>query len=330
MGTGSSSKSDEQDNDVRDRLDSGDFQKVSPPSSPTFNVNINVNASMAKVDEMSYSGILVEKPDDSSSEQQQEQEQQAGNSAVPSSEGAIFAADLTTPSVPNRSKSRSKGSTSAKDLQSRRIVKATPPSKTVATAVEENEASEVSASAHAQAVYHNAAPLSSPIGNNANAANELLEESIEKNDPKTKLREKVTNRQKNDRERLFQEKRKQKSGNNDKPKVQANPFSRFLSAFSVNANPKHKRKEDSITDAENKRLKYGFQDTPTATVATDNAIESESSSKSSEADTTVENSSTKEKETSSPSFISQSWIAAASVATVAILILAVVKASKKK
>eukprot|EP00532_Pseudo-nitzschia_australis_P014912 CAMPEP_0168278156 /NCGR_PEP_ID=MMETSP0141_2-20121125/19691_1 /TAXON_ID=44445 /ORGANISM="Pseudo-nitzschia australis, Strain 10249 10 AB" /LENGTH=291 /DNA_ID=CAMNT_0008220811 /DNA_START=1256 /DNA_END=2127 /DNA_ORIENTATION=+ len=282
---------------------------------------------MAKVDEMSYSGILVEKPDDSSSEQQQQQQQQqqqTGKSAVPSSEGAIFAADLTTPSVSNRSKNRIKGSTSAKDLQSRRIVKATPPSKTVATAtaLEENEASEAStstsasaahaharglpqcyeaststsASAHTHAVYHNAAPLSSPIGNNANAANELLEESIEKHDQKTKQREKVTNRQKNDRERLFQEKRKQKSGNNDKPKVQANPFSRFLSAFSVNANPKHKRKEESITDAENKRLKYGFQDTPTATVATDVAIESESSSQSNEADTTGENNSTKEKE----------------------------------
>jgi len=345
MGTGSSSKGDEQDNDhdVRNRLDSGDFQKVSPPSSPTFNTNVNINANMAKVDEMSYSGILVEKPDDSSSEQQQQQQQQqqqTGKSAVPSSEGAIFAADLTTPSVSNRSKNRIKGSTSAKDLQSRRIVKATPPSKTVATAtvtataLEENEASEAStstsASAHTHAVYHNAAPLSSPIGNNANAANELLEESIEKHDQKTKQREKVTNRQKNDRERLFQEKRKQKSGNNDKPKVQANPFSRFLSAFSVNANPKHKRKEESITDAENKRLKYGFQDTPTATVATDVAIESESSSQSNEADTTGENNSTKEKETSSPSFLSQSWITAASVATVAILLLVVVKANKKK
>jgi len=78
MGTGSSSKGDEQDNDhdVRNRLDSGDFQKVSPPSSPTFNTNVNINANMAKVDEMSYSGILVEKPDDSSSEQQQQQQQQ--------------------------------------------------------------------------------------------------------------------------------------------------------------------------------------------------------------------------------------------------------------
>lgn len=326
MGTGSSSKSSEQDNDVRDRLDSGDFQKVSPPSSPTFNA-------IMTVDEMSYSGILVENPDDSNSSEQQ---QQKGNSAVPSSEGATFAADLTTPPSSNRSKSRNKtnnnhnNNTVDQQSQPRRIVKATPPSKAVATAAEDNEASEASASVH-----HTAAPLSSPIGNNANAAKELLEESIEKNDPKTKTRERVTNRQKNDRERLFQEKRKQKNGTNEKPKVEANPFSRFLSAFSVNANPKHKRKEQSSTDAENKRLKYGFQDTsgngnaaPIAAADKD----SESSSKTDEADTApvVESSSTKEEEAAPPSLFSPSWIAAASVATVAILLFAIVKGSKKK
>lgn len=312
MGTGTSSRSTEQENDVRDRIDSGEFQKVSPPSSPTFTSTANM-----KVDEMSYSGILVEKPDDSSIEKQS----QKGNIAVPSSEGATFAADLTTPPISNRSKSRIKNST--KQPQPRRIVKATPPSKTAVVAAEDTEASVASE----DAVHHNAASLSSPIGNNANAANTLLEESIEKHDSKTKQRERASSRQKNDRERLFQEKRKQKIGANDKPKVEANPFSRFLSAFSVDGNSKHKRKEQSSNDAENKRLKYGFQDTsgsgpgkPSATSAAEDETE--------ETDTApiVDISDAKER-TAQPL---SSWIVAASVATVTILAFAIVRGGKRK
>jgi len=319
MGTGSSSKNNEQENDVRNRIDSGDFQKVSPPSSPTFGANM-------KVDEMSYSGILVEKPDDSSVEKHPSK----GNSAVPSSEGATFAADLTTPPISNRSKSRIKNSSHVKDQQPqpRRIVKATPPSKAAVVSAEDTEASVASENV----VHNNAAPLSSPIGNNANAANELLEESIEKHDSKTKQRERVTNRQKNDRERLFQEKRKQKIGASDKPKVEANPFSRFLSAFSVDGNSKHKRKEQSSNDADYKRLKYGFQDTSgsetgTASATADNSSEPSSNTKETDAVPTAENSGTNE-ETSEP-FPIPSWVAAASVATVAILVFAIVRGKKK-
>merc|ERR1711959_74193 len=119
-----------------------------------------------------------------------------------------------------------------------RIVKATPPSKTVVEMdVKRKDDPE------SPAVLHSPA-LASPIG--ANAATEMLEESIEKNGSKNKRMERVTNKQKSDRERLLQEKRRRQQPSSDnKPKVQANPFSRFLSAFSVDANPTHKRKESN-------------------------------------------------------------------------------------
>jgi len=196
MGTGTSSKGIEQGNDdkVRDRLNSGDFHKISPPSSPSIALN------MTK-DEMSYSGILVEKPE--------------GDSPTPvsSATSASFAADLSTPPASNRSKNRTK--TSAKE-QPRRIVKATPPSSKVAVDMDDNRND---ADSQAENIPSS---LASPIG--VNAASEMLEESIEKNTSKNKQR--VTNKQKSDREKLLQEKRRCQQPNGDKkPQVQANPFS---------------------------------------------------------------------------------------------------------
>lgn len=292
MGTGTSSKSNEED--VRNRLNSGDFQKVSPPSSPSIE---------AKKDEMSYSGILVEKPSD-------EADAEVPASPPPSATAAMkasFAADLTTPPITNRSKNRTKSAVvaSSKD-QPRRIVKATPPSSKVAFGIEDNRNDDES-----EMTEHQAPSLASPIG--VNAATEMLEESIEKNDSKTKRLERVTNKQKSDREKLLQEKRRQQPGIDSKPKVEANPFSRFLSAFSVNANPTHKRKEsiDGGGDDPNKRLKYGFTDV--------------SSNTKSEAEGGNE---TEDTESSAP--MPSSWIAAASVATVAVLVFAIVRGSKKK
>ncbi|VEU39639.1 unnamed protein product [Pseudo-nitzschia multistriata] len=330
MGTGSSAKSTEQDNGVRDRIDSGEFQKVSPPGSPSFESN-------TKTDEMSYSGILVEKPDETGGKEQPP----TAKTGVPSSEGAIFAADLTSPPISNRSKGRTKTGGGAADssraqAQPRRIVKATPPPRVAPQAAQESGTGASSVSVHSgksNHSNHNAAPLSSPIGNNANAANELLEESIEKNDPKTKQRERHTSRQKNDRERLLKEKRSQRTaeanasgtGEKQKPRVEANPFSRFLSAFSVDANPKHKRKEQSTADAENKRLKYGFQDTS----GTHGGAASDDTPAAAAAVEDSSSSTREEKEATLPSLLSSPWMAAAAAA-VALLVVAIAKGSRKK
>merc|ERR1712226_1191930 len=79
--------------------------------------------------------------------------------------------------------------------------------------------------------------LSSPSG--------LLEESLETS--KSKRLERVTSKQKNDREKLLQEKRRQNNSNEQKKEQpQANPMSKFKSMFRVDSlNPKHKRKESS-------------------------------------------------------------------------------------
>ena len=287
MGTGTSSKKEDEE-DIRNRLNSGDFQKISPPSSPSI---------IAKVDEMSYSGILVEKP-----------ETPAAPAAMT---GASFAADLTTPPISNRSKSR-KGTASssfAKD-QPRRIVKATPPpsSSEVVDSLEikKNKDDDVVSPAHA---LH---ALSSPIG--ANAATELLEESIEKNASKKKTLGRVTSKQKSDREKLLQEKRRRQQPIRNDDAVQANPFSKFLKAFSVDANPTHKRKENIDANDPNKRLKFGFLDThPTS--ANHNVDEDDDEA---------------EKSDEIPFYHSAPWIAAASIATVAILVMAIVRGGSKK
>lgn len=313
MGTGASSESTGYD-EVRDRINSADFQKISPPSSPSI---------MTKQDEMSYSGILVEKPGSET-----ESRENAGASAVavvasssvPSSEGATFAADLTTPPVSNRSKSRiHKTNKGGDSLQPRRIIKATPPpSKTV---LEETETKETAVDS--PAVPHHTT-FASPIG--ANATNDLLEESIAKNASKSKRLEKVSNRQKNDREKLLQEKRRMRGNGteaaSEKPQVEANPFSRFLSAFRVDANSKHKRKESNADKfesdpADTKRVKYGFSGTGAVSTTTGAAKDYPDKDEAEDTDAAE----------STPS--SFSWIAAASAATLVMLIFSMIKRKKR-
>jgi len=319
MGTGTSSKTTE--DDVRNRLNSGDFQKVSPPSSPS----ITINASPTDENEMSYSGILVEKPG-------------ASTSASKATMSASFAADLSTPPVSNKSKSRTTitkvAAAAAAQEQPRRIVKATPPSKVAANAETDGNGNgngkENNNDAESPAVHHHPPSLASPIG--ANAATEMLEESIEKNHSKNKRMERVTNKQKSDREKLLQEKRRQKGGssNADNKKVQANPFSRFLSAFSVDTNPTHKRKESNDAgDPTNKRLKFGY---PASAAKADSG----KSGAASEQDQTDPSSTAGsedvdvDKEDITPPFFQSPWFAAASAAAVAILVFAIVRGSKKK
>lgn len=325
MGTGSSSKST--DTDVRNRLNSGDFQKVSPPSSPSLDTtpSLDIDSYLSHIetmtkadttkDEMSSSGILVEKPgDESASPVTAAVTSPTATSAAMS---ASFAADLTTPPMSNRSKSRTKASShstsNAKD-QPRRIIKATPPSKAAVGSDNGNDNDSESPAVHQPST------LASPIG--ANAASEMLEESIEKNDSKGKRLERVNNKQKSDRDKLLQEKRRRQTpGSDQKPKVQANPFSRFLSAFSVDAKSKNKRKEsnaDADSGDPNKRLKYGFNDSGGSS---DNPEPGHAGSGVNDSD--------EEDAGTSPSSFS-TWIAAASVATIAVLVFAIVRGSKKK
>jgi hypothetical protein len=306
MGTGTSSKTTEED--VRNRLNSGDFQKISPPSSPSID---------AKKDEyeMSYSGILVEKPGSETPV--------APSDSTSAATSASFAADLSTPPISNKSKSRTnaKAAAAASKEHPRRIVKATPPpsSKVAADADDSRNEKDKDNDAESPAVHHPPS-LASPIG--ANAATEMLEESIEKNDSKNKRMERVTNKQKSDRERLLQEKRRrQQPGSDDKHQVQANPFSRFLSAFSVDTNPTHKRKESNDAGDPNKRLKFGFPDS---------AAKADESIASGEQNPSTAGSSSEDGGEDALPFFRSPWFAAVSVATVAVLVLAIVRGSKNK
>lgn len=349
---GNSNKGEQHnDNDsVRDRINSGDFQKISPPSSPSINM---------KKDDMSNSGIMVENPNDTST---------ITTITTPIlAATATFAADLSTPPMSNKTKSKMKVGNNTQNNISRRIVKATPPSSSRPVADDDNSNSknedkiDQSKSGGVLGNHHvptAATVLSSPKG--ANAANELLEESIEIS--KNKRMERATNKQKNDREKLLQEKRRQQCDGNreqhqkDQPK--ANPFSRFLHVFSMEApNPKHKRKDSTADDFDlanstrgngngngdpqhvgsgdaNKRLKYAFNDTRNTNInGNDNDnnvpvknVTEDGSSSSNEGDGN-------EKEGSSNYTFFPSWATATAVvvaASVAIVVFGVVRGSKRK
>jgi hypothetical protein len=221
--------------------------------------------------------------------------------------------------------------------QPRRIVKATPPSKVSDADGSGNgngNGKDTNKDAESPAVHHHPPSLASPIG--ANAATEMLEESIEKNDSKNKRMERVTNKQKSDRDKLLQEKRRQNTGGgsrsgSDNKKVQANPFSRFLSAFSVDTNPTHKRKESNDAgDPTNKRLKFGFPASADSGAEGEHDPTDPSSSSSSITASSKDGDGDKEDDDNTLSFFQSPWFAAASAATVAVLVFAIVRGSKKK
>jgi hypothetical protein len=339
-----SQEDDNNDDNVRDRLNSSEFQKISPPSSPTFINN------MKKDNEMSYSGILVENPDNITTTSTTPKA-----AAAAAGTASTFAADLSTPPISNKTKSKTNKASSISNSSSsnRRIVKATPPPSSQAVADENNnditDAGGVLWTEHVQNV-----PTKG-----ANAASDLLEESLETS--KNKRMERVTNKQKNDREKLLQEKRRvaggatsteHKKDNKNQPK--ANPFSKFLSAFSTEApNPKHKRKDstddvdihtnknnnngngngngkgDVCSDA-NKRLKFGFNDTRNTKSENDDdaAVVAAAKKKVSDDDDKKNGNDENEKVDEEERFTIPSW-AIAAAATVAIVIFAVVRGSKR-
>jgi len=341
---GNSNKGEQHNDSVRDRLNSGDFQKISPPSSPSI---------IMKKDDMSHSGILVENPN-------------ITTTTTPiSATAATFAADLSTPPMSNKTKSKTKVGNNTQTSISRRIVKATPPSSSSRPVADDDNGNgkskddvdepKIGGVLGTHHVPTAATVLSSPKG--AKAANELLEESIEIS--KNKRMERVTNKQKNDRERLLQEKRRQQRDGNreqqqkDQPK--ANPFSRFLRAFNLEApNPKHKRK-DSTDDFDlannttgngngdpqhagsgdaNKRLKYAFNDTRNININCNDNDNNVSVKKLIEDDSSSSNEENGNgKERSSRNTLFPSWATATTVivaASVAVVVFAVVRGSKRK
>jgi hypothetical protein len=85
---------------------------------------------------------------------------------------------------------------------------------------------------------------------------ELLQDSIEQN--RNKRMQQLAQKQKSDRQHVTDERRKQSA---PVPRAQANPFSRFLSAFSVESQfPSHKRKDYHDEDDDLPPKKQGRTD----------------------------------------------------------------------
>ena len=197
--------------------DSSEWNRISPPSSPENLLANSSNANFITIEDLSKSTVLVENPKNSNMAKTESM-----NSPVVGLTSAF-----TAPSQGSNNR--------------RRIIKATPPSPAGATPTAATtpvkEIPEEEEHPHKQ---HLPAVLS------PKASTELLEESIEQS--KNQRREKLSREQKSKRNQKLEERRKMgKSGSTDdlqqkKVTSQANPFSKFLKIFSVEAAfPQHKR-----------------------------------------------------------------------------------------
>mmetsp|Transcript_19366 Transcript_19366/g.46801 ORF Transcript_19366/g.46801 Transcript_19366/m.46801 type:complete len:361 (-) Transcript_19366:646-1728(-) len=162
----------------------------------------------------------------------------------------------------------------------RRIVKAalkSPTTTTAATAastgfqsIQDNDADDQQHQQHG----HHLPPVMSP-----SASSEMLGESLDKS--KTKMLDSTRKHQKTSRDKAIEEKRRKNKtggggagGGDVKSKPQANPFSRFLSAFSVDAaRPDHKRpyeigsSDDELDESSTSGHHHDDATTPDAAVA---------------------------------------------------------------
>ncbi|KAG7349040.1 hypothetical protein IV203_011637 [Nitzschia inconspicua] len=256
-----------------------DFEDISHPSSPETNNSLekkqktdnavsNTEVIIHKhSDEMSYSGVLVEKTGSIIMSDHTNVTVSSMNTT-----SAFSAAPPTTSSTPrsgdNNPNNNINNSTSSNTVKPnpnrRRIIKATPPppaaaATTVLTATkiakEDDDDDDDSIAHHGGGKQHLPAVLS------PKASSELLQESIEQS--KSKRLEKLSRDQKSKREKLLDAKRRglktgSDKGNSDEEessernKPQPNPFSRFLRVFSVEPEyPHHKRAyEESEIDRE--------------------------------------------------------------------------------
>ena len=204
--------------------DSSEWNRVSPPSSPdNLLANSSGHANFITIEDLSKSTVLVENP----KQQKKQSSNMAGmNSPVVGLTSAFTATTQGGNDDNNSSTNR------------RRIVKATPPrsgSPPVSTTPVKQAPSEDD---HPHSKQHHLPAVLSP-----KASTELLEESMEQS--KTKRLEKLSRDQKSKRTQKLNERRKNNNTGNDSQKketTQANPFSKFLKIFSVDAAyPEHKR-----------------------------------------------------------------------------------------
>jgi hypothetical protein len=221
MGNDASKQQQQQQQDPDDNSNYSDFQPISHPNSPE---HIPTPA-----DEMSYSGILVEKPGD--------------NGASPSSSSPGLTSSFSTPLAGKQS-----AASASVNPNRRRIIKATPPPAPAVVPLSSSSSSSAAAAGSTTTtrkgdddddenyIGHQKNHL--PAVLSPKASKELLQESMEQS--KTKRLEKLSREQKLKRDKLLEERRKthvKKEG-----ATQPNPFTKFLKAFSVEpAFPHHKR-----------------------------------------------------------------------------------------
>ncbi|KAG7374790.1 hypothetical protein IV203_013885 [Nitzschia inconspicua] len=270
-----------------------DFEDISHPSSPETNNSLEKKQQKTdnavtvgnNSDEMSYSGILVEKTGS-----MMIMSDHTTNVTVSSTNTSAFSAPPTTgtpKSGDNSDNINTTSSTVKPNPNRRRIIKATPPPSAAATTVLAANKVVKDADDDDDSIVHHGGKQHLPAVLSSKASSELLQESIEQS--KSKRLEKLSRDQKSKREKLLDAKRRglktgSDNGNSNeeesskKKKPQPNPFSRFLRVFSVEPEyPHHKRAyEESEIDREvvdtvdtNKTVTAtATTTTPTTTIAT--------------------------------------------------------------
>lgn len=247
----SKKKSPSPENSSKDILSDkfSEFENISHPSSPENTLETKTN--MISTDEMSYSGILVDK---------------SGSIMFPDENKASMSASAFS------SPTKGGGNDANPHPNRRRIIKATHPAQSTATtsSAAKKEEDEEESTHHGK--HHLPAVLS------PKASSELLQESIVLS--KSKRLEQLSREQKSKRDKLLEAKRRgiktgSDSGSSDdesgekkkkKETPQPNPFSKFLRVFSVEPQyPHHKR---SYEEGEIDREEAAVEKKATSTAAT--------------------------------------------------------------
>lgn len=218
---------------------------------------------------LSNSGILVENPTNTTMTKTASTVSSSTKTMVVDGD-AVFTADLSS------NKSKNNKPSSSTNANNRRIIKATVPSSSSSSNNNDGKKTMgvssvvdggVIASPSAPDLGASPSTLLSPRGKEK--TNELLEESFETTKSKRLVR--ATNKQKNDREKLLQEKRHQNTATKEQQNLpKANPFSKFMANFRMesSSHPKHKRKDSGSNTTAADGAKTTTTATPASTTAT--------------------------------------------------------------
>ena len=217
---------------------------------------------------LSNSGILVENPTNTTTTKTASTVSSSTKTMVVDGD-AVFTADLSS------NKSKNNKPSSSTNANNRRIIKATVPSSSSSNNNDGKKTMGVSSVVDGGVIASPSAPdlgtspstLLSPRGKEK--TNELLEESFETTKSKRLVR--ATNKQKNDREKLLQEKRHQNTATKEQQNLpKANPFSKFMANFRMesSSHPKHKRKDSGSNTTAADGAKTTTTATPASTTAT--------------------------------------------------------------